>query len=32
MKQSLMKSRLFGIAVTLSVFAAAISGVLGKRW
>jgi hypothetical protein len=31
MKQSL-KSRLFGIALTLSVFAASISGVLGKRW
>ena len=31
MKQSL-KSRLFGIALTLSVFAASISVVLGKRW
>lgn len=31
MKQSL-KSRLFGIAITLSVFAAFISPMLGKRW
>jgi hypothetical protein len=30
-KQSL-KSRLFGIAITLSVFAAFISPMLGKRW
>jgi len=30
-KQSL-KSRLFGIGVTLSVFAVFISPMLGKRW
>ncbi len=31
MKQSL-KSRLFGMAITLSVFAAFFSPLLGKRW
>lgn len=31
MKQSL-KSRLFGIAVMLSVFAAFVSPLVGKRW
>lgn len=31
MKQTL-KSRLFGIAITLSVFAAFFSPMLGKRW
>jgi len=30
-KQS-MKSRLFGVAVTLSLFAAFVSPLLGKRW
>jgi hypothetical protein len=30
-KQSL-KSRLFGIAVTLSVFAVVFAPMLGKRW
>ena len=31
MKQSL-KSRLFGIAVTLSLFAVFVHPMLGKRW
>ncbi len=31
MKQSL-KSRLFGIAITLSVFAAFVVPMVGKRW
>lgn len=31
MKQSL-KSRLFGIAITLSVFAAFVAPMVGKRW
>ena len=31
MKQSL-KSRLFGIAITLSVFAAFVGTMVGKRW
>jgi hypothetical protein len=30
-KQS-MKSRLFGIAVTLSTFALVVAPMLGKRW
>jgi len=30
-KQSL-KSRLFGVAITLSLFAAFVSPLLGKRW